>query len=57
MPCAFRSCASMPCSTSHWSARRPFVRSTRMLVMHEFRRYVRIPVMTEVGITTADGGA
>jgi len=32
------------------------VRSTRMLVMHEFRRYVRIPVMTEVGITTADGG-
>ncbi len=32
------------------------VRSTRMLVMHEFRRYVRIPVMTEVGIVTADGG-
>ena len=32
------------------------VRSTRMLVMHEFRRYVRIPVMTEVGIVMADGG-
>ena len=26
------------------------VRSTRMLVLHEFRRYVRIPVMTEVSI-------
>jgi len=26
------------------------VRSTRMLVQHEFRRYVRIPIMTEVGI-------
>jgi PilZ domain len=32
------------------------VRSTRMLVLHEFRRYVRIPVMTEVGIVLADGG-
>jgi hypothetical protein len=32
------------------------VRSTRMLVMHEFRRYVRIPVMTEVGIVMAEGG-
>src|SRR5208282_1604435 len=32
------------------------VRSTRMLVLHEFRRYVRIPVMTEVGIVTSDGG-
>lgn len=31
------------------------VRSTRMLVLHEFRRYVRIPVMTEVGIVMADG--
>lgn len=31
------------------------VRSTRMLVLHEFRRYVRIPVMTEVEIVTADG--
>ncbi len=26
------------------------VRSTRMLVQHEFRRYVRIPVMTEVSL-------
>jgi PilZ domain len=32
------------------------VRSTRMLVMHEFRRYVRIPVMTEVGVHLAEGG-
>jgi len=32
------------------------VRSTRMLVLHEFRRYVRIPVMTEVGILLPDGG-
>jgi hypothetical protein len=32
------------------------VRSTRMLVMHEFRRYVRIPVMTEVGIVVVDDG-
>lgn len=26
------------------------VRSTRMLVLHEFRRYVRVPVMTEVSL-------
>jgi Tfp pilus assembly protein PilZ len=26
------------------------VRATRMLVQHEFRRYVRIPVMTEVSL-------
>lgn len=32
------------------------VRSTRMLVLHEFRRYVRIPVMTEVSLVTNDGG-
>jgi len=31
------------------------VRATRMLVMHEFRRYVRIPVMTEVGLSMSDG--
>jgi len=31
------------------------VRSTRMLVLHEFRRYVRIPVMTEVAVMPADG--
>lgn len=30
------------------------VRATQMLVLHEFRRYVRIPVMTEVQIVTAD---
>jgi len=38
------------------SAALKLVRSTRMLVMHEFRRYVRIPVMTEVGLSIADGG-
>jgi hypothetical protein len=38
------------------SAAIKLVRSTRMLVLHEFRRYVRIPVMTEVGIVMADGG-
>ena len=32
------------------------VRSTRALVLHEFRRYVRVPVMTEVSFVTADGG-
>lgn len=31
------------------------VRATQMLVLHEFRRYVRIPVMTEVGIVAQDG--
>jgi hypothetical protein len=31
------------------------VRATRMLVLHEFRRYVRIPVMTEVSVSTVDG--
>jgi hypothetical protein len=31
------------------------VRATRMLVSHEFRRYVRIPVITDVAITAADG--
>ncbi len=30
------------------------VRATQMLVLHEFRRYVRIPVITEVQIVTAD---
>ncbi len=38
------------------SAAIKLVRSTRMLVLHEFRRYVRVPVMTEVGIVTSDGG-
>src|SRR5580698_4534290 len=31
------------------------VRATHMLVLHEFRRYVRVPVITEVGIVSADG--
>jgi hypothetical protein len=38
------------------SAAMKLVRSTRMLVLHEFRRYVRIPVMTEVGLALPDGG-
>lgn len=31
------------------------VRSTRPLVLHEFRRYVRVPVMTDVWVVAADG--
>jgi hypothetical protein len=31
------------------------VRATQMLVVHEFRRYVRIPVITEISVHTADG--
>ncbi len=38
------------------SAAMKLVRSTKMLVLHEFRRYVRIPVMTEVGVVISDGG-
>jgi hypothetical protein len=38
------------------SAAAKLVRNTRMLVLHEFRRYVRIPVMTEVGVVMAEGG-
>jgi len=30
------------------------VRATQTLVLHEFRRYVRIPVMTEIALTTAE---
>jgi hypothetical protein len=30
------------------------VRATHSLVMHEFRRYVRVPIVTEVSITTVD---
>ncbi len=37
------------------SAAMKLVRSTQMLVLHEFRRYVRIPVMTEVAIVLHDG--
>jgi hypothetical protein len=31
------------------------VRATHMLVLHEFRRYARIPVMTEVTVVSHDG--
>src|ERR1700688_1371964 len=31
------------------------VRATHMLVLHEFRRYVRIPIMTDVTVATHDG--
>jgi hypothetical protein len=31
------------------------VRATHLLVLHEFRRYARIPVMTEVFLVGADG--
>jgi PilZ domain len=31
------------------------VRATHMLVLHEFRRYVRIPIMTEVSVVSPDG--
>ena len=31
------------------------VRATQMLVLHEFRRYTRIPIMTEVTVVTNDG--
>jgi len=37
------------------SAAMKLVRSTQMLVLHEFQRYVRIPVMTEVGVVSIDG--
>jgi hypothetical protein len=31
------------------------VRATHMLVLHEFRRYTRIPIMTEVTVVSGDG--
>jgi hypothetical protein len=31
------------------------VKATHSLVLHEFRRYVRVPVATEVAVTTSDG--
>jgi PilZ domain len=37
------------------SAAIKLVRSTRGLVLQEFRRYTRIPVMTEVGLVLSDG--
>jgi hypothetical protein len=30
------------------------VRATQMLVLHEFRRYVRIPIITEISMVSAD---
>ena len=37
------------------SAAMKLVRSTRMLVLHEFRRYARVPIMTEVTVVSPDG--
>ena len=37
------------------SAVSKLIRSTRPLVLHEFRRYVRVPVMTAVSVVAADG--
>ncbi|MFY9559207.1 MAG: PilZ domain-containing protein [Terriglobales bacterium] len=37
------------------SAALKLVRSTRPLVLHEFRRYVRVPVITDVSVVAADG--
>ena len=31
------------------------VRATQMLVLHEFRRYVRIPIITEISLVSEDG--
>jgi PilZ domain-containing protein len=30
------------------------VRATQMLVLHEFRRYIRIPIITEISMVSAD---
>lgn len=38
------------------SAALKLVRATNMLVLHEFRRYVRIPVVTEVAVQVSEGG-
>ena len=37
------------------SAALKLVRSSRTLILHEFQRYVRVPVMTEVRVTLEDG--
>jgi PilZ domain len=37
------------------SAALKLVRATSMLVLHEFRRYVRIPVITEVAVLVSEG--
>jgi Tfp pilus assembly protein PilZ len=31
------------------------VRATQMLVLHEFRRYIRIPIITEIAMVSSDG--
>ena len=36
-------------------AAQKLVRATRMLVLHEFRRYIRVPIMTEVSVVCSDG--
>jgi len=36
------------------SAALKMVRATQMLVVHEFRRYVRIPIITEISIVSQD---
>ena len=36
------------------SAATKLVRATRPLVLHEFRRYARIPLMTEVSVVAGD---
>src|SRR6202140_1077040 len=36
-------------------AARKLVGATHMLVLHEFRRYARIPIMTEVTVVSPDG--
>jgi PilZ domain len=33
------------------------VRATQVLVLHEFRRYLRIPVITEITVTTTEGAS
>ena len=46
----------MPSSRNRWTGRpEKLVRATQMLVLHEFRRYVRIPIITEISIVSADG--
>jgi hypothetical protein len=37
------------------SAATKLVRATRPLVLHEFRRYVRVPLMTDVSVVAGDG--
>lgn len=37
------------------SAALKMVRATQMLLLHEFRRYVRIPIITEIAMVSDDG--